>query len=199
MRIRTLMFSLLLITTLVVGGSVAAGARQGDPEDAKDDRKGTDLTLYATESAFAFVTATGVVNPEEEQAPSPGDRFLSVDTIYADEDRSDAVGRNDIECTFIEVTGTTETDLTVRVLCDGVLQLDGQGTLAWQGSTSFMAAAEPVTDESVITVAITGGTGAFAAAGGEVEVFDTTTDPEAPISRYEVTLLELERNGHDDD
>jgi hypothetical protein len=183
------MSALLVLLVGLIGGGVATA----------DDQRGKsgvqELTLYATETSFTIVTATGEVFPGgEEPLPSAGDRFLLVDTLYADPERTEEVGRNLVECTFVTVTGEVEEELTAQALCAGVVALDGQGDLAWQGQ--FRIPEAFAEEGPIITVAITGGTGAFERAGGSAAIFDETPEEaEQSLSRYEIRLLQF-KVGH---
>jgi hypothetical protein len=201
-----------LVLLALVSGAALAGDMEAQDHDTRDDRPAATFSLYAAESEFTYVTADGqVFHEEDEEAffdPGAGDRFLIVDTVYDDEARSSEVGRNDIVCTVTEARGEfpgpdfdPETDelpddLFFAAYCAGVLSV-ADGSLSWQGSFSEGSedfAAEPDPDTPFTTLAITGGTGAYNRAGGEVELFDTTDpdDPEADSTgRYDVTLFNL--------
>lgn len=171
----------VLVLGLVGTGAVA----QADPKHDDDT-----LVLYATETASTSISATGVVDPPENDpaAFSAGARFVSVDTLYSDEARTKEAGRNDISCEVTEVVGTAAAPEAVTLLCSGVVRLEA-GSLAWQGSTTFAESEEEV-EGPVIEVAITGGTGGFRGAGGEVAVFDESEEGDAEsLSRYEVDVL----------
>ncbi|MFA9428803.1 hypothetical protein [Egicoccus sp. AB-alg2] len=179
----------LLAGGLLVTGSTAALA---GPEDG--DGGGTTLTLYAVEASFTYITATGEVlsddEAESEQTlPSAGDRFVFVDELYADEARTERVGRNDGECTFTAFTGETEEEFQASLVCHGVVTVDDTGSLAWQGALQF-SAAEVDPEQPFATVAVTGGTGGLVGADGQVRIFDTTAEgDEQSTTRYEVELL----------
>jgi hypothetical protein len=185
MRTRLLTIALATLLVLSTGGTAVFADKDGK---GRNDRS-TSLTLYAVEGPSTFLTATGEEPEDEEYVPGPGDRLIIVEQLFTDEDREDdQVGRNDIECTFTAV----DDDLIANLLCRGVLTLDDQGSLAWQGSTQFDLTEDPDEDEALIKVAITGGTGDFTRAGGEVVVFDTTEeDDDETTSTYEVTLFQL--------
>jgi hypothetical protein len=188
MRTRTI--AVMIVAMLVLSTGAAAVAHDGKGK-GKGPGGVTALTLYATETAATFITAGGdVIAPDDETMPTAGARFLAVDTLYGDAARTDQVGRNDIECTLTEVTGTSEADASASLLCNGVVTLDGQGTLAWQAAVTF-AGMEGEVDPSqpFATVALTGGTGAFTRAGGEVVLFDESTSEDVSLTRYEVSLL----------
>jgi hypothetical protein len=98
-----------------------------------------------------------------------------------------AVGRNDIDCTFVEVS---EVDFFARLLCHGVIDKFGTGTISWQAIITFSES----TDGQPFSVAITGGTGIFANAGGEIIVHNVgaPTEEEFDDTLYEIRLLRFE-------
>lgn len=206
------MSALVLLVTL--GGAALAGATEVQNHDSRNDRPVSTIDLYAVETAFTYVTADGQVFHEEDEetffAPGAGDRLLIVDTVYDNEARRDRdeVGRNDIVCNITESRGDfpgpdfdPETDelpddLFFSAYCEGVLTLE-DGSLSFQGS--FTQDAEDFTEEvdpdtAFATLAITGGTGDYNRAGGEVSLFDISDydEPDAEtVNRYEVTLFAL--------
>lgn len=193
MRIR---FIPLLMVVLLVLGSTAAFAESGSKhrDNGKAGHKGV-VVLHATETSTTAITADGTVltedDMEEQGPPSAGDRFLLVDTLYLDEARTELAGRNDIECTVTEFSGTSEEDFEQHMLCHGVVTLDGAGTLAWQAALHFSAMAESEFDPEApfATVAITGGTGEYFGANGQAQLFDTSPeDSVESLTRYEVKL-----------
>lgn len=185
-RVFTMSATLLLLVGLVGGGVATAGER----DHKRDKHRAQELTLYATEASAVYVTATGEVfedTAEPEAPPSPGDRFLVVDALFSDEERTKEVGRNLIECTLITAAGEVEEEFAADILCHGVVTLHGKGDLAWQAQFS---APEAFQEQPFVTVAITGGTGAFDRAGGAVEIFDESPEEGSEtLSRYEVSLL----------
>lgn len=185
-RLLTTSATLLLLIGLVGGGVATAGER----DHKRDKPRAKELTLHSRETSSMFVTASGEVfeGPgEPEVAPGPGDRFLVVDTLFRDPERTEEVGRNLIECTFITALGETEEEFTADVLCHGVVTLDDQGDLAWQAQ---FRAPEAFLEDPFVTVAITGGTGAFERAGGSAQIFDESPEDQSEsLARYEVRLL----------
>jgi hypothetical protein len=124
-----------------------------------------------------------------EEDTLPGDRFLSRDDLYVlggtaqqPAPVGDPVGRNTIDCTAIEASETS-----FRLLCHGVIEKFGLGTISWQAILVFSAEAE----SQPITVAITGGTGVFANAGGEALVYDSEETGDAV---YEIRLQRFDGN-----
>lgn len=193
MRIRFI--PIMLLALLILGGTAAYAASGND--NARD-KGATELTLYGTEIANTYITATGEVvdgDGDGEILPTAGDRFLLVDELYADEERTEAVGHNDIECTVTWFTGTSEEDFEQHLLCQGVVTIHDSGTLAWQAAMEFQAGAEFDPEAPFATVAITGGTGDFLAAAGMAGIFDTGAGETETTSRYEVTLVGKHHRG----
>lgn len=183
---RRFVILLFVIVAMLIAAGPAVAHQDSEGDDGSDS-----FTLWAAETYAVLVAPDGTVEeePQEEFEPTVGTRFLSIDTLYADEERTEEVGSNRIACEVVRIEGESEEDAFVDLLCQGVVTLDGQGDLPWQASVSF-SAAEVDAEEPFVVVALTGGTGEFVAAGGEVAVFDETTEEaEAALSRYEVTLV----------
>jgi hypothetical protein len=203
-----------LITTLMALAIVATpAAAHTDAAPVAPDLDVTELTLYAIEDTFTVITADGTVLTDEEAAdrpPSLGDRFVSIDNVYSDEERTELIGRNHFGCEVTEAEGELpdEEDIVpgeelpffrVSTLCSGALDLFGQGVVSWDGLATFSSedleelielGEDALLDEPIIVVAITGGTFEFIGASGEVAIFGE----ESPVEdefwfRYEVTLL----------
>jgi hypothetical protein len=189
MRRMLTMGAIVALLLGVIGPAASAG-------DQRHDETGVQtMTLFSQETSFTFVTATGEVfadgaEPEPgtpEPFAGPGDRFLLVDTLFSDPERTLEVGRNLVQCTFVTATGETEEEFTADGLCHGVVTLDSQGDLAWQGQFRIP---ESFTEEGpIITVAITGGTAAFERAGGSAAIFDESPEGDESLARYEIRLL----------
>jgi hypothetical protein len=206
-----------LVITLMALAMVAAPAIAHSKADSKAPPKAvptapdlgvTELTLYTIEDVSTTITREGDVltdDAAEEMAPEVGDRFIATDTVYADAERTDEVGRNHIQCVVSEVAGELpETEPTegeelpyfrLSILCSGVLDLFGQGTLSWSGVTTFTSedfeelTEEEMLDKPFIVVAITGGTFDFVGASGEVAIFEEESPVEDETwNRYEVAL-----------
>lgn len=143
-----------------------------------------ELTWYATEVDFTYITATGEVSDgeDDEFLPEPGDRFTLRDDVFADEDRTEQLGSNTTECTFTTVGGETEEDFFASVACHGTLRVDGQGDISWQARGDFPE------EFGGITVSITGGTGAFLGASGEVGIEFGPEDEDPSTSVYHVRI-----------
>ena len=193
--------SLVLVLATLMALAVLA------PAAGSDDRRGREhdksFTLYATEYSNITITREGEVSENEEEfAPDLGDRFVVLETVYDDAERTDEVGRNHIECTITHVAGEfPEAEpaegveppfFEVEFVCSGVLDLQDRGTLSWSGVTGFSSDdfTEESSEEPFIVLAITGGTGDLVGASGEVTIFDDPTgSEEETLSRYEVSLL----------
>ncbi|MCW2614201.1 MAG: hypothetical protein JWN08_1195 [Frankiales bacterium] len=190
-RLLTVFAGLVLLLGLVVPAAVANGGDAPEREDRDTGHRGTAITLYSVETGTVNISPSGEVDPPEDDPDSfaPGARFQAVDLLYSDQARTRKVGRNDISCLVTEVTGN-ETSGSATLLCQGVVRLDGKGSLAWQGAITFLAA-ESDEDDPFGTIAITGGTGSFRAAGGQIVLFDQSVDDEQTLNRYEVDLLRL--------
>lgn len=208
---RRSLFIMLLASLLALAlVAPAAFAKSEGKEDGKSDGRkggpGHDLTLYAIEDAFVFVTREGDVfedeEAEEEFAPDMGDRFIVTETVYNDEERTDEAGQNHIECVVTEAVGEfpeTEPEegdelpfFEVSFVCSGVLELHDQGTLSWSGVTGFSSedGFEEMSDEPFIELAITGGTDDFIGASGQATIFEEAGESEEEVlSRYEIELL----------
>jgi hypothetical protein len=175
--------------TAFVGSMVLAGT-------ASSDGVGSEtiwLFADANEDAEIFLPASG--GPaDDETPPVAGDRNISRDDLFLLGGTEDApqptgapVGRNDIECTFVELS---ESDFSARLLCHGVIEQFGLGTIAWQASLLFSQA----TEGQPFNVAITGGTGIYANAGGEIVVRTPAPsggEDELDNTVYEIRLLRL--------
>lgn len=195
----------LVVSALVGLTAMPAAAHTSHGDTDTDDT----LTLYAVEEDAIYITRQGEVIVDEEAVPATpaqGDGFLSTDALYEDEERTELVGRNHIECTVTEVVGELPTeeledpddyeDFRTTTSCSGVVQLFGQGTLTWSGAATFSLddLLEEIEsgydfDEPFITVAITGGTQELIGANGQVDVFDEEAPTEDEVwTRYEVQL-----------
>jgi len=195
--------ALTAFTALALVATPAATLAHGDDDKVK--------ILYAAESAVTYITREGEVLDEAEAEtdnPEVGDRFLATDTVYKDADRTHEIGRNYIQCTFIDIVGEIPMEFpeevadipefAVALMCSGVLELDEHGTMSWSGLTDFtsddaIAELEGTLDpaaEPFIVVAINGGTFEFVGASGEVAIFDEEAPSDDETwTRYEVALL----------
>lgn len=188
----TVLAGLALLLGLLVPPGVAAAKGDDKSHDRENERWGSSITLYSVETSTVNISPSGDVDPPEDDPDSfgPGARFLAVDLLYRDEDRTRRVGRNDISCVFTEVTGNEETG-TATLLCHGVVRLDGEGSLTWQGSVTFASTDVPDEGDPFGIVGITGGTGVFRAAAGQIVLFDESVTETQTLNRYELDLLRL--------
>ena len=168
-----------VVASLLVGGGASGSGFRSET-----------IWLYAdaNEAADTYLPVSGEP-PSEETPPSVGDRNISRDDLYvlggtpdAPAPVGDLVGRNDIDCTFVEVDATV---FSARLLCPGVIEKFALGTITWQATIVF----SEETSGQPFQVAITGGTGAFANAGGEIIVHEVPSEDELTDSVYEIRLL----------
>jgi hypothetical protein len=173
-------------TTILVSASLLAltlptaalGLQQGAAEQAGRS------TLWGAQTTTGFGP-----DGSEPQVPVVGTRFLTSEIMYADAARTDEVGSQRIEC--VKVREYEDASFAGDLLCHGVLILDGRGYLAWQGPLTFSPDGGDPT-APVFTMAVTGGTGDFLAAGGEIRGFDESTEDES-LTRYELAVVPTRR------
>lgn len=205
---RRSLFITVLATLLAIALLAPAATAKSDGKKHGHSEK---FTLYAVEDeGFVTITREGdVLTDEEEESstPDPGDRFVGTETVYSDEDRTDEVGRNHIECTVTESFGEFPTEepaqgeeigrFGVSFVCAGVLDLYDQGTLSWSGVTGFSSedfVEEPDENVPFIDLAINGGTDELIGSSGQATIFEEAgNDEEEVLSRYEVELLKSKR------
>jgi Allene oxide cyclase barrel like domain len=96
-----------------------------------------------------------------DEGPSVGDRYVFADDVY-DRKGGDQVGTNGGECTIVRVDAEAA---TATANCLVTFSLDDRGQLTIQGLVDFSVDADPT-----FTLPVTGGSGDFAGAAGEVEV-----------------------------
>lgn len=171
---RTAVLSALVLTGGLLGPSSALAA-----EDDHGNR------WIAVEDHFAIVLPDGTTftddeEPAEEDFPPPvGSQLFLSEALYeatADDERGDEVGRSHIECTAQVAPINFSCDVTF-VFHDGS-QLHGT-------VVADFGAAE-TSEPFQLDVAVTGGTGEFSGATGEISLLDIT-DPDDPDA--EVTTL----------
>lgn len=177
---------------VLTGGLLAPGTAL-----AAEDGGGVDVQhrWIAVEDGFAIVLPDGETfteenpPPDEEAAPPVGTRVLLSETLYETEDgttRGEAVGRTHIECTAQVV----EMDF----LCDIAFVLTTGSQL--HGSVLADFSAQTGTEPLQLDIAVTGGTGEFSRAVGEVSLLDITNadDPAAETVTLYETDIELARS-----
>ena len=141
----------VLATVLVATGASMAMAGGGDDGDDDD---GQTIRLVARS-----VTDTDL--DLGETGPGPGDRFVFSEDLYKGDEK---VGQDGGECTAVRsVAGIPIAN------CLATLSLPG-GQITVQGLVDF-------SDEEPITVAVTGGTGRYDEADGEMTI-ETISDTE---------------------
>lgn len=131
----------------VKGSGVAASPAM--PRDHQGDEELVFITRTVEEVAID-------VNGAGE---TPGDYVVFRDNVF-DEGREDLVGRLNVQC-FLHFPFRP---LRVTLYCEGSLTLVEEGQLTFQGVAVFTQ------ETTEFTLAITGGTGEFETAGGEVHV-----------------------------
>jgi hypothetical protein len=173
---------------------------------AENDKKdGKTVDLYAIEDTSTLITREGEVysgDDEPDFDPDVGDRFVVLESVYYDAERTDEAGRNHIECTISESVGEFPEmepaegepwpSFAVSFVCSGVLDLHEHGTMSWSGVTGFTSEdefEEGQPESPFIVLAVTGGTGGLIGASGEVVVYEEDTGSDDILSRYEVHLL----------
>jgi hypothetical protein len=109
------------------------------------------------------------------EAPQPGDRLFIAEDLFASDAsaaKGDLIGHTLIECVF---------GLAESLQCDGTAFITGRGQL-------HLTATVPTTDEPAsFDIAIVGGTGDFADAGGDATLTDQGSEDTSP-TLYEVRV-----------
>lgn len=102
----------------------------------------------------------------QPKGASLGDEFLLTQTLT---EGGTEIGTGDITCTYVRVVPAPKgkTPLAVSVQCVGIARI-GADTLTYQGLNTFAPGGVAVS-----RFAVTGGTGAFRAATGELRVTET--------------------------
>jgi hypothetical protein len=126
---------------LAFGSAVAAAGGKGQ----------RTLRLTATENQFAFLDLG-------DTGTSVGDQFVFSEVLSR---RGQDVGDSGATCTITELASYD----TVTSNCVGTLRLRG-GQITVQGLVTFQGEDDP----DRFTIAITGGTGAYRGASGEMDV-----------------------------
>lgn len=180
-----------LLAAVLGAGSTAVNA------NGRTDRKDVTVSLYAqvdTNYDNDFAPANPALPPPgPNDLPKVGDRFFFRDVLYHNQSAENpgpvdgSIGDNIGACTTVHVF----TD-NAQIQCVGTITITGLGTVTWQTIFKF----SEFTDPGFINVAITGGTGEFFDAGGEIRVSQVgpPNAQDAP-SVYEVHLLHLGRPG----
>jgi hypothetical protein len=155
---RKIILGAILVLLLAIAGVPLAFAGGDDNDDDNDDGdvRTLQLTARTIEEAEIDVGASGF---------SVGDRFIESQNLFRGDER---VGLGGIDCVLVvfrpgpDPEGEPE---AATVHCVATASLP-QGQITVQGLIDF-------TDPGPFTLAITGGTGAYRTAHGEVEVTET--------------------------
>lgn len=148
----------------LVACAVPASALGGGDPDPSHRETVVHLVAQPTQQSSLELDGPG---------PSQGDEIIISGDLLRD---GQAVGTFGEVCTLTRTTVTDEGDL----LCEGSLTLP-QGQITFQGRFTFTAAGPPVD----ITLAITGGTGAYRTARGYIEA----VNPSATQTQLTVHLI----------
>lgn len=162
MRQRSIVVAMVIAVILV--GAVATSAVLAN---ASNRGQGTKLDLYAAQTDFrpaSFPT-------------SPGDQNYIGWDLYALDDsgtvpapQGDPIGRELGVCTLVTPS---------EGVCDGLLELDGRGTLTLYLEVNLASGSQ--------ASAITGGTGEFAGAGGTMAETIVPGNPNDRVNHIELT------------
>jgi hypothetical protein len=153
----------------------------------------------------AFLPADPAAEPPpegEEGVPAVGDEFVFTDRLYALGGTPEAparageqIGHVSVRCVVSQVF---EAEEDAASTCTGVFSIDGRGDVTAQGMFRF----SEFEDQGFATLGLTGGTGEFYDAGGELEVREFTDDDptndeeESFPAVYELRILHLAEGGH---
>ena len=174
---------LAVLSGLVLVGGVLGQSTAFAAEDAEQ--------WIAVEDNFAIVLPDGETFTEdagpmdENAAPPVGTRLFISEVLYATDDgetRGDEVGRSHIECTAQVVEFT--------FLCDGAFVFDTGSQLLASVHIDF---SDPELEGMSFDIAVTGGTGDYFGACGEVTVTDISESADETVSLYEADLVIMDR------
>ena len=180
------------IAVLSAGVFVVGLLGQGSALAAEDESTGQDDRWIAVEDHFAVVLPNGETftedNPppmeQEDVLPPVGTRLFISEALYDTDDgstRGSEIGRTHIECTIQVAEANT--------LCDIAFVFNDGSQL--HGTVHIDFGAQSETEPLQLDIAVTGGTGAYSGASGEVSLLDISdpNDPNAEIvSLYEADL-----------
>ena len=143
--LKKVMIGVLTTAMVATGASIAAA---GSEDDGDDDGHVIHLTARTANEGQVDTPPSG---------PSTGDRFVFSEDLFRNGDR---VGRDAGECVIAEAQGESAT-----VNCVATLELPG-GQITVQGLVDF---ADP---QPPFTIAVTGGTGRYRDADGELTIVE---------------------------
>jgi hypothetical protein len=166
-------------TKLILGAVVAALlatasvplTAAGDGSDGQRGHKGDVLVIDLT----ANLLQEALID-ERDEGPSVGDRFIFSDDIVRD---GKSVGTDGIDCVVVLIVpGKDPAGEPERVAaqCTASLSLP-EGQITAQGLVDFTQTEQ--------TIAITGGTGTYRTAHGEVHVTDVSDE----VANYRLTVI----------
>lgn len=218
MHRRTVIISILLVGLMIVSAGVvnASGGNGHEPSDRESytdeyrekhkhpkPRRGDKtiklLGLQEPDEA-SIITVDGRVFTGDEPLPedheiTPGEKQVFRERLFGLDDsdpdnpqpRGEQIGTVLADCTVITVGDDPEDpDDAPSVLCTRMFTIDGRGDIAAAESFTF---ADPLED----TIPITGGTGKFRDAGGEISFeLQEIEGTDLSNSIYTVRLLHLE-------
>jgi hypothetical protein len=168
MRKKLVLGAMLALLLTVAGVSVASATGNDNGDD--DATRVINLTATTVQDADIDLGTKGL---------SLGDRFVFSDDVSGDE-----VGTDGGECVIVRLDPKDATEADFKAItqqCVVTLSLpDGQ--ITGQGLITFTNTPTP----EPFTVAITGGTGAFRTAHGEVEV----TEESETVAKLTVKLID---------
>jgi hypothetical protein len=188
--------ALIVPIALAAGGALGgiAMADNAAPNHGSDSPGRAEVLRFyghANLDAEVYVRANGKPPPASaDDSPAAGDVSILQDDLFALDPRTNTpkgpqLGTHHLECTFTRVDGQPFTNVSADVLCHGLLRLP-QGTITVQAFESFVGR-----DNHVLAFAVTGGTGAYADAGGEgtARALPPSTADDAAI--YDIHLEHL--------
>jgi hypothetical protein len=169
MRRKIILGAILAVLLAIAGVPLAFAGGDDNGDDNGDDVRTLRLTATSLQEAEIDLGASGF---------SIGDRFVESQNLFRDDER---VGVGGIDCVLVvfrpgpDPAGEPE---AATAQCVATASLP-QGQITVQGLIDF-------TDPGPFTLAITGGTGAYRTAHGEVEV--TEESPEFERIRFKLIL-----------
>lgn len=146
------------------------------------DPAGYYVNVHTTEfPAGAVRGQLQTMAPDDEEFGQPGDRFFFREDVFASDaqgTKGAPVGSAFVQCTFGVLTS---------LQCQGAVDIDGKGQIHIAATLVDVAQ----TESGPFHIAIVGGTGEFADAGGDATLTETTAD-DAAVTHWEIRLLELD-------
>lgn len=178
----------VLLAAVLMGALLAPSSAFATEEDRRTD----DGRWIAVEEDVVIVLPNGETMSGDEPAmegegeafaPPVGTRVFITEALYETSDgttRGDAAGRTYIECTAQAVSSV--------LLCDAVFSFEGGSQL--HGSVVVDFAPATPTEQFRLDVAVTGGTGDYSGASGEVALTDISeqTEGDETVTLYEANL-----------